>query len=197
VTAEAQATTPLERRSPLGNGPSARPTVVARGEGVEIRERPFLAQVLLRMPPTDQALAAVGTALGVGHSAANRIATSDAGRFAIWLGPDEWLVVDDADPATLEHEIRSIAAPHGGTTTDVSAHRTFLALVGPRVTDVLSAGSSVDWHPRAFAVGHAAQTQLARVDVIVGRVGDHAYIVAVRTSFARYLLTWLQDALED
>jgi sarcosine oxidase subunit gamma len=185
-------TADLARRSPLG-ATGADPQVVASADGVHVAERPFLAQILLRMPRMDAATAA----LDLPTKPNGLTVRPDDGRLAIWLGPDECLIVGRDDADTLEAAVRSATANDGGTTSDVSAHRTWLEFVGPGVPDLLSAGSSVDWHPRVFEVGHAAQTQLARVDVIVGRTGEQTYIVAVRTSFARYLLDWIKDALED
>lgn len=187
----------LRPRSPLG-ATTAAPFPLLRAPNVEIDERPFLAQVLLRMPPTDAGRGAVEAALGVRLPDANRLArAAGAFRLAIWMGPDEWLVVDGSgDGAALESTLQAATARHGGTSVDVSAQRTLLELRGPGVPDLLSAGCSVDLHPALFAGGHAVQTMLARVDAIVGRGGPEIYHVAVRTSFAPYLVAWLRDAVE-
>ena len=194
MTADAAAS--LTRRSPFG-ATSPEPFAVARGDGIEIRERPFLAQLLVRMPPTRDALAAVDTGLEVTlPTTPNRlVAARVAGRLAIWLGPDEWLLVDRGEPAAMEAQVAAVVGPHAGTVVDVSAQRSLLELEGPRVPDLLAAGSSVDFDPSVFDVGSVAQTVLARVDVIVGRGGPQTWHVAVRASFARYLLDWLTDAI--
>jgi sarcosine oxidase subunit gamma len=187
----------LQRSSPLGATATA-PFALIRSTDVEIDERPFLAQVLLRMPPTDPGRDAVATALGVRLPDANRLERAAAAfRLALWMGPDEWLVVDGSgDSAALASALQAATASHGGTVVDVSAQRTLLELRGPGVTDLLAAGCSVDLHPSAFAVGHAVQTMLARVDVIIGRGGPETYHVAVRTSFAPYLVAWMRDAVD-
>ena len=56
-------------------------------------------------------------------------------------------------------------------------------------------GDSFGDRVRAHNTGDVAQTQLARVDVILTRIGDDTYEVFVRASFARYLVDWLTDAL--
>jgi sarcosine oxidase subunit gamma len=108
------------------------------------------------------------------------------------MGPDEWLVVDATDPAWLEQTLGEASIPYGGTVVDVSDHRTLLELSGAGVGDLLATGTSIDLHPRSFPVGAAAQTQLGRVDVIIGRGSEDTYHVAVRASFARYLVDWLR-----
>ena len=123
--------------------------------------------------------------------------TASSGLGAIWLAPDEWLVVAVGDAAALAADLESVVRPHRGTVVDVSGQRTTLRISGPRARDVLASGCSVDVHPRFFEVGQAAQTQLARVDVILTRVAGDEYHIFVRASFARYLADWLMDALGD
>jgi sarcosine oxidase, subunit gamma len=184
------------RRSPLG-ATSSEPFGVAEAAGIEIRERPFLAQILLRMNPTSDAIAAVQTELNVSlPTTPNRLVPGTIpGRLVIWLGPDEWLLVEAGEPSAVERRLAATTAPFAGTVVDVSAHRTLLELRGPRVRELLAGGTSVDLHERAFPVGAAVQTLLARVDVIIGRGGPDTWHVAVRASFARYLADWLKDAL--
>jgi sarcosine oxidase subunit gamma len=183
------------RRSPVGRtGPG--PHVLLAAGGVKITEIPFLAQANLRADPSSPAPAAVAERFGVRPPATpNRRAVAASGVEAIWLGPDEWLVVSAGDGPEVAAALETVVRPHGGTVVDVTAHRTVLEIRGPRARDILSSGTSVDLHPRAFAVGQAVQAPLARVDVILCRVDGDAWRVFVRTSFARYLVEWLTDAV--
>jgi sarcosine oxidase subunit gamma len=188
---------PLAPRSPLGAA-SSDPFPIVRAASVEIDERPFLAQILLRMPPVDDAIAVVGAALDLDLPPPGRLARAPgAFRLAIWMGPDEWLVVEPGAPEAVADRLLAAGRAHGATTVDVSAHRTLLELRGTAVRDVLSAGCSIDLHPWSFPIGSAVQTLLARVDVIIGRGGEDVWHVAVRSSFATYLASWLQDAVEE
>ena len=186
-------------RSPLGATSSLR-HVAVRGEGVEVAEIPFRAQVTVRLDPTPGAMAALAARHGIGlPMEPNRVAVvTPAGLRALWLGPDEWLIVNDdvaMAPADVEALVAGVVRPFGGSVVDVSAHRTQLELTGSGARNVLAAGCSVDLHPRVFAVGSCAQTLLARVDVIVERRPDDSFRVLVRTSFAGYLVDWLRDAM--
>jgi sarcosine oxidase subunit gamma len=196
VTADAPAAAVLRRRSPLG-ATSSEPFGVAEAPGIVVRERPFLAQVLVRMTPTPDGLAAVERELDVAlPTIPNRLVPGTTpGRLVLWLGPDEWLVVDAGEPSAVERQLAETTAPFAGSVVDVSAHRTLLELQGPSVRELLAAGTSVDLHPRAFPVDMAVQTLLARVDVIIGRGAPDTWHVAVRASFARYLADWLKDSL--
>ena len=158
-------------------------------EGVPLidgpRELPFLAQLAVRTQ-------APGSDL---PSEPNTVA-GDASRAALWLGPDEWLVVGPpGSEATLEDELGAT----GAAVVDVSANRTTLELRGPRVRELLEFGCPIDLHPRVFGPGRCAQTLLARANVLIWFVTDDpepVYRLFVRPSFAAYLAAWLADAAD-
>ncbi len=102
---------------------------------------------------------------------------------AIWLGPDEWLVLGgrEADYAELPAAV------------DVSANRVCLELSGDEAAAVLARGCALDLHPSVFPPGRCAQTLVARAQVILWRTED-AFRLLVRPSFADYLRAWLRDA---
>ena len=102
---------------------------------------------------------------------------------AIWLGPDEWLVLGE-----LEQDYADQPAA-----VDVSANRVCLELAGERAADVLARGCALDLHPSVFPPGRCAQTLVARAQVILYRTED-AFRLLVRPSFADYVRAWLRDA---
>ena len=194
MTADVSVGMPI-RRSPL-DATTEGPHVLASAPGVELLELPFLAHLNLRMSPTNEAFDAVEAAIGVRPSLTpNRRTAGPAGRGIAWLAPDEWLLVAPGDAGILAADLEAAARPHGGAVVDLSAHRTTLEIHGPRSRDVLAAGCSIDLHPRVFEIAHCAQTTLARIDVVIGRIEDDAYRIYVRASFAPYLVAWLQDAI--
>jgi sarcosine oxidase subunit gamma len=183
------------RRSPLG-AESVEPLPLATSAGVVIQELPFIAQLDLRLDPRPAALDEAERALGVRPPASPNRVADRTGLRALWLGPDEWLIVGSADdPEALERRVVAAVAPVGGTVVEVSAARTILELRGPRVRDLLARGCSIDLHPNVFAAGTCAQTALAHVDVILECVAGDRFRVFVRTSFAPYLAAWLADSL--
>jgi len=184
-------------RSPLGASAS-RPWRVASGVDAEFWELPFCAQLNLRLAPAAPALADLDRALGLRLPLVPNRATSGGGLRALWLGPDEWLVVGPpGDSRALAASLEAVAAPHGGSVVDVSAQRTVLELRGPRAREVLSAGCSIDLHPAAFEADACAQTMLARVDVVLERPAPGTFRILVRASFAPYLARWLGEVLAE
>jgi len=154
--------------------------------------------------------ARVGEALGVILPVEPNTVATRGQRSALWLGPDEWLVVDDGTPAEeIEASVRqafngswgSRSEPLGarsgswGSVVDVSANRIVVELSGPHARDVLSRGCSLDLHPRSFRPGMCAQTLLAKTAVILWQTDDApTFKVFVRASFAAHLARWLADA---
>jgi hypothetical protein len=68
---------------------------------------------------------------------------------ALWLGPDEWLVVGPPGGGQdLESRFREAAGDEPVSVIDVSAQRTTLLVAGPRARDLLAHGCSLDLHPR-------------------------------------------------
>jgi sarcosine oxidase subunit gamma len=123
---------------------------------------------------------------------------SDDDRRALWLGPDEWLVVvPDGERTAIEQALRNVLADSLGSLTDVSAHRTLLEIRGPKARELLAHGVSIDLDARSFGTARCAQTLLAKAQVIVERRDESAFVIYVRTSFAAYVATWLLDALAE
>jgi heterotetrameric sarcosine oxidase gamma subunit len=104
---------------------------------------------------------------------------------ALWLGPDEWLVLGG----------REEDYPDACAAVDVSANRVCLELSGPEAADVLARGCALDLHPSVFPPGRCAQTLLARAQVILYRTDERTFRLLVRPSYADYLRAWLRDAM--
>lgn len=165
---------------------------------IAIREIPFTAQLNFRADPGDARMnEAVRKALGFHLPKEPNTASSGGGRSALWLGPDEWLVVGgEGEESLLDRVLRTALGDSFGSVVDVSANRTVIELGGSAARDVLAHGCLVDLHPRAFGPGRCAQTLLSKAQIIIHQVNDtptfHLY---VRTSFAWYVADWLLDAL--
>jgi sarcosine oxidase subunit gamma len=148
----------------------------------------FLAQVDLRADP------ALAPRLSFALPLEPNAWTAGGGREALWLGPDEWLVVGGPGSASaITAELgRALAGEHHSV-VDVSANRTVVELTGDARFDLLTQGCGLDLHPRAWRPGSCAQTLLARVPVLL-QERDQATRVFVRASFAAHLAGWFHAA---
>lgn len=184
----------LTRQSPLA-GPTAAPAETSFA-AVALRELPFLAQVNLRADPA--AAAALAAPFGLTLPEASNTVAGGEALAALWLGPDEWLVVGpDGSETVTETGVRAAGGDAVRSVVDVSGQRTVLELRGPAAREVLSGGCSLDLHPRAFGPGRCAQTLLARADVILWQTDGETYRIFVGASFAPYLAAWLTDAMAE
>ncbi len=194
------------RRSPLAHRTAEFAERSADGpRGVRLLEEPFLTQVDLRTDPSGAAPARIERALGVDlpqrtpNLATPNLATGDQQHAALWLGPDEWLLVaPDGQAGRITAVVRAGLGESSGSVVDVSANRTTLRLAGTRARDVLEKLCSLDLHPRAFGPGRCAQVLVGRAQVVLWQVSDEpAYRIMVRCSFAEYLADLLVDAMEE
>jgi len=178
-------------RSPLAHRLDDLASVGARtGGAVLVEHVPFLAQVDVRLD------AALAGRTPYPLPTTPNTAWEDGPRAALWLGPDEWLVLGPpgAGPAVVT-ELNAALEGLPRSVVDVSANRAALELSGPRVQEVLSKGCALDLHPRSWRPGMCAQTMLARAQVILHERPETTGIL-VRPSFADYLVDWLIDASE-
>jgi sarcosine oxidase subunit gamma len=173
VTGEAHARSPLEDRAD---------ELAAIGA----RELPFLAQVSLRLEVRE----ALGPHPVLPPTAPNTWTTIE-GRELLWLGPDEWLVVDD--PGREAEIVRWLDEAFAGlhrSVVGVSSNRIALELEGGDRLDLLAAGCGLDLHPRSWRDGRCAQTLVGRIPVLLQERAA-ATRVFVRPSLAGALADWL------
>lgn len=154
---------------------------------LDARELAFLAQVDVRVDP------AIAGTLGL-PTEPNTVASA-AGRDALWLGPDEWLVIGTArtaaDPLVAELET-SLAGVHHSI-VDVSANRTVIELASPSRHELLSSACPIDLHPRAWNDGRCAQTVFGAAQVVLQERSGTTRVF-VRPSFAGYVVDLLLAA---
>jgi sarcosine oxidase subunit gamma len=193
-------TASTDRASPLASWSAAFAKAGATPAAFAIRELPFTTQVNLRGNASDAAFAAaVRGAIGceLPREANTHAVGPDIA--AIWLGPDEWLVVAQAGRAdAISASLRQALAGKRHSVSDVSASRTVIEISGSDARLVLAKGCPLDMHSSSFAPPRTAQTLLAKANVII-QCMDAAprYRLFVRSSFASYVAEWLTDAARE
>jgi sarcosine oxidase subunit gamma len=191
----------VRRASPLrGLWHKMEAASVAKPSGVQLREVPCVAQVNLRGDAGDGAFpAAVRRTLGLDLPTVPNTVTSAVAVSALWLGPDEWLVVGQpgAEEGITARLHEALVGLHSSV-VDVTANRAVLEISGGRSRHLLMKGCSIDLHPRVFSPGRCAQTNFSRTIVILQQTdATPTWRLFVRSSFAVYLATWLIDAMAD
>ena len=189
------------RASPLDHFKNTTVGLASGGDArVVISERAFLGHLNLRGDSSDdEFMERVEGALGLELPAEPNAVSGGEGKQALWLGPDEWLIV------TPQEDQSSVAARLGdaldgvhSSITDVSGGQTVINLSGKRAREVLAKGCALDLHPRAFGERSCAQTLVAGANVILRWAGpEPSFDLIVRRSFAEYLALWLHDAAQE
>lgn len=151
-------------------------------------------------PDDSEFLEAVAGALDVALPLVPNTTARSRENGALWLGPDEWLVVaPDGRAAALEERFCSACGDDPWCSiVDVSHNTTSLVLAGPAARHVLAKGCPLDLHPRVFGPERCAQSLLAGTRILLSVGGaPESFELRVRNSFARYLVAWLTDASRE
>ena len=170
----------------------------ASGGELSIRERPFVSQLNLRTGTDAAVIQRFAAVLGFPLPTVPNSVASLKDRRALWLGPDEWLIVGhDGQRAAIEQELRNGLNGAFGSVTDVSANRTMLEIRGAKARVRLAHGIAIDLDPRSFGPVRCAQTLLSKAQVIIECRDESGLILYVRASFATYAADWLLDAVAE
>jgi sarcosine oxidase subunit gamma len=190
-------TASTDRASPLAGWGQRFAAESGQPAAFAIREVPFASQLNLRGNAADPAFAGpVRAALGCDLPVAANTWNNGPDCAALWLGPDEWLVVaPDGRNETLYTALRAGLGVVHHSVTDISANRTIIEISGEHARLVLAKGCPLDLHGSAFAPPQCAQTLLAKAQMILQCVDARpTFRIFVRLSFAPYVAEWLTDA---
>lgn len=116
-------------------------------------------------------------------------------RAALWLGPDEWLLIaGNADAGTIAGTLDSVLEGTAHSLVDVSHRQIGLIASGPAAARVLNAGCPLDLGLKAFPVGFATRTLFDKAEIVLWRRAESVFHVEVWRSFAPYLAASLAEA---
>lgn len=119
-------------------------------------------------------------------------------RAALWLGPDEWLLIAPAgEAASLCRGLREAVAGRAASVVDVSHRNAGLVAEGPMANQLLAAGCPLDLDPDVFPVGMATRTLFVKAEIVLWRPAPEVFRLEVGRSFAPYLVGQLTEALRD
>jgi sarcosine oxidase subunit gamma len=146
----------------------------------------------------EAATTALGKAFGcVPRHEACRAAV-DRDRAALWLGPDEWLLIaPESETASLFATLGEalIGEPH--SLVDISHRNVGFDIMGEAAPAVLNAGCPLDFDPETFPTGMCTRTVLAKAEVVLWRLSTHRFRLEAWRSFAPYVLAFLTQAAEN
>lgn len=172
-----------------------RPALAGREAGTaggRVAVLPPAERISLRAPAAS--VPALSKALGIGLPARPKTSASKGARTALWLGPDEWLVIDEAGKSPAA-DCAKVSALHSAV--DISHRNVAFAVTGPGAEATLNAGCPQDLSLAAFPVGAASRTILGKVEIVLLRSGPEAFRVECWRSFSTYVFEFLGEAAQD
>lgn len=131
------------------------------------------------------------TSNGLGVDANNFV---DGACYALWLGPDEWLIFDIADNE-LEKKCSGLKVSH--SLVDVSDRNIGVSIFGKGARWLLSSGCPQDLSDEVFGIGACSRTLFGKAEVVIWRRDADTYHLECWRSFAEYVYDYLEDAIKD
>lgn len=126
-------------------------------------------------------------------------------RATLWLGPDEYLLLEFGDGANggvsggLTDANDMAAALDGAigvvphSVVDISHRQFALQISGPHATNILSGACPLDLDLAEFPIGMCTRTVLAKAEIVLWRTAEDAFHVEVWRSFAGYVTGVLSE----
>ncbi|MET4898667.1 sarcosine oxidase subunit gamma family protein [Sphingomonadaceae bacterium jetA1] len=106
---------------------------------------------------------------------------------ALWLGPDEWLLLTDDASDDWVSGLQSRLGDALCALVDVSHRQVALAVRGDAAEAILASGCALDLSLAAFPEGMCTRTMYDKAEIILWRLAPDAFHVEVWRSFARYV----------
>ena len=100
---------------------------------------------------------------------------------ALWLGPEEWLLLGPANP-------------NAESVVDVSHAFIGLDVTGPAAAETINAACPLDLDPAIFPAGMCTRTIFGKAEIILWRHDTETFRIEVARSFAAYVLAFLREA---
>jgi len=141
------------------------------------------------------ALAAAGRSWPCGLPVEGCRARSDGDLHALWLGPEEFLLL-----APPDHEPEGLRSALGGmahSLVDVGHRQVAFEVCGPDSQMLLNAACPLDLHPERFPVGMCTRTVFGKADIVLWRTHPEAFHVEVWRSFLPYCTELLAEQVLD
>lgn len=162
--------------------------------GIMLRESQAARLVMLRLrKPSCEAIAHVEQLISVSLPIEpNRAAGSDCR--AIWMGPNEWMLVE---PTAAPGELETIPGSAAVLVVEVGDGRYALDIEGPNALDFLAKAVSIDFHPRVFPVDRSAMTLFAQIPVVIDHIAPDRFRLWFDVSLRAYVRQWCDEALVE
>ncbi len=173
--------------------PVPQPPLVARPSG-SVQLTVLAATTRLSVRAGAAAGTAIGLALGVLLPTVPCRSVISRDRAALWLGPDEWLILAPESASDLSAQAVKAAGDLPVSVIDVSHRSRTLEITGTRAAWCLNAFCALDLDLHACPVGMCTRTLLGNAEVVLWRIASEVFHLDVGRSFVPYVWACLEEA---
>ena len=173
----------ISRIHPLENRIFAANTVL-------IKPSPALTRISLRAGADE--IASINQVLGIDLPVVPKTLSSKNKRTALWIGPDEWLIIDEAESEL--NQIPNLLDDILCSAVDISHRNTAIIVNGARAATVLNSGCPQNLGIEEFPSGSCSRTILGKSEIILWRISCDEFHVECWRSFSDYVWKFLVDA---
>jgi sarcosine oxidase subunit gamma len=139
-----------------------------------------------------------GQALGLTLPVEACRAHSAGERAALWLGPDEHLVIAPlAEGEALRAQLAAALAATPHSLVDVSHRQIGLELYGPHASWLLNAGCPLDLGLAAFPIGMCTRSVFMKTELLLWRKDADVFHVEIWRSFTDYFTGLLSEVARE
>jgi sarcosine oxidase, subunit gamma len=161
-----------------------------------LEAQPPLARLIFRGDAT--ARSAASLAFGIELPAGAGRAATDGTRAALWLGPDEQLLLaPDGEAAGVQASISSALGSHAHSVVDVSHRQVGFSVQGPHAQWLLESQCPLPLNLRDFPVGMCTRTLFGKAEIVLWRTSEQAFHIEVWRSFSRYVVQLLHEVARE
>lgn len=140
----------------------------------------------------------LGEAFGLSFPQEACRAHTNGTRSALWLGPDEWLLLaPDGEMPALGAWMTDALGVQPASIVDISDRNVAVEVSGPKAAEVLNAFNPLDLDPKAFPVGMCTRTIFAKAEIVLWRTASESFRIEVWRSFLPYVLGSLAEATKE
>ena len=146
----------------------------------------------------DAAADAIGRTFGVAlpHEACR--ASTHGERAALWLGPDEWLLIaPDGEATRLMAAMGEALGPEPASLVEISDRQVAIEVAGEKAAEAVNAFNALDLDIDAFSVGTCTRTLFGKAETVLWRTAPETLRMEVWRSFAPYVQGCLGEAIRE
>ena len=157
---------------------------------------PPASRFILRGAAAARAAAGEGFGLSLPETACR--AATDGHRAALWLGPDEQLLLaPDGEADKIEAAMALALQGHAYSLVDVSHRQVGIGIHGPQAEWLLESQCPLPLNLRDFPVDTCTRTVFAKAEIVLWRPAEQVFRLEVWRSFSLYVVQVLHEVARE